>query len=441
MKKKLSWISSTSKGFIAAFLDLILIFFFIFLQTYFLTGNLFSSSFLYIWILGSYISGRYSDDDKSFSVSLYSESIKLITTILISLIFNLSFNIFQFAEKFSLNFAIIFFLSSFTIQFLFKLNYENKKNKYLHWLVLASDNDLTQLKKYLKEINNPIKLKKLNLDKHNHEYIKNNFRGIIVTKDQIISEEQISKIKILESYDVRIKSKVSWCEYVMQRIPTELINESEIINKDFLKISNSFTLRIKRIGDITLSIFLIVLTSPILLISSFLIWWTDKGPVFYSQIRSGYKGKTFRVWKLRSMRVNAEKDSNPLWAAKNDPRITKVGTFLRKCRIDELPQLINVINGSMSLIGPRPERPEIEETLTKKIKNYYIRSYVKPGLSGWAQVNYPYGASILDSKIKSSYDVFYIRNQSILMDFLIFFKTIKLVFNLRGSEPIYKNNN
>tara|TARA_A100001035_G_scaffold132041_1_gene103771 strand:+ start:214 stop:636 length:423 start_codon:yes stop_codon:yes gene_type:complete len=135
------------------------------------------------------------------------------------------------------------------------------------------------------------------------------------------------------------------------------------------------------------------------------------------------------------MIINAEKDG-PQWSTKNDRRVTKIGKLLRKYRIDEVPQLINVIKGDMSLIGPRPERPEIDLKLSKQIINYNLKFLAKPGLSGWAQVNYPYGASISDSEIKLSYDLYYIKNFSIFLDFLIFFKTMRLVFNAEGSNPV-----
>ena len=132
------------------------------------------------------------------------------------------------------------------------------------------------------------------------------------------------------------------------------------------------------------------------------------------------------------MQSNAEKDGVQ-WSKKNDPRITKVGNFIRKIRLDELPQLISVIKGEMSLIGPRPERPEIDLFLSKDIKNYNLRYNLKPGLSGWAQVNYPYGASIQDAKNKFSYDLYYIKHFSNLLDIRILFMTIKLVFNAKGA--------
>ena len=134
------------------------------------------------------------------------------------------------------------------------------------------------------------------------------------------------------------------------------------------------------------------------------------------------------------MKSNAEKDGFK-WSSKNDSRITKIGFWLRRTRLDELPQLLSVIKGDMSLIGPRPERPEFDEILSKEIPNYKLRYLVRPGLSGWAQVNYPYGASIEDTKIKFSYDIYYIKNLSNFFDLLILLETIRLVFNFRGSQP------
>ena len=406
-----------------------------------LSQNLIYAPFFFLWIIFSYIFGRYSDYENPYSYTFFSESIKTISTTLITFffIFYLNFNIFKLDNFYYL--IIIFSLCSFLIQYLFKISLKLNKLNYLNWLVLCEQKEIKQLKKFLKETKEPFKLNKLDYDKHNLKLIKSRFMGIIVTNDNLFTKENINKLKNFEANGVKIISKVSWCEKILQRIPSELIKESELINKDFLKNSKKFTSRLKRIGDISFSIFLLLITFPILLVCGFLIWYSDKGPVFYSQLRTGYKGIPFRIWKLRSMQVNAEKDITPIWASKNDQRITKIGVFLRKCRIDELPQLINVINGTMSLIGPRPERPEIEETLTREIKNYDIKFQVKPGLSGWAQVNYPYGASISDSKIKVSYDIFYIRNQSTLLDILIFFKTIRMIFNLKGSEPLENNNN
>ena len=196
----------------------------------------------------------------------------------------------------------------------------------------------------------------------------------------------------------------------------------------------TYQMRLKRSGDVILSIFLLILTSPILVICSFLIKINDSGPIFYSQLRIGFGGRPFRIWKLRTMHLNAEQ-AGPQWSTRSDSRITAIGSILRRTRIDELPQLWCVLIGTMSLIGPRPERPEFDDLLNQEIPHYRLRYQIRPGLSGWAQVNYPYGASVEDSSNKFSYDLYYLRNSSFLLDLLILLKTIRLVFNAKGSLP------
>ena len=185
---------------------------------------------------------------------------------------------------------------------------------------------------------------------------------------------------------------------------------------------------------------LIVLTTPIVVLAGLLVWLEDRGPIFYKQKRSGLFGRPIQIWKIRSMRVDAE-ERGAQWSSKIDVRITKMGRVIRATRIDELPQLISVLKGDLSLIGPRPERPEIEEELEKRIINYRIRHWIRPGLSGWAQVCFPYGASIADSRMKLSYDLYYLRNANWALDLLITLKTIRLLVNRRGSSPKGKAEN
>ena len=203
----------------------------------------------------------------------------------------------------------------------------------------------------------------------------------------------------------------------------------------FNRQNNLVYSRIKRVLDIFFSLILLLLSIPIILISCFIVFFEENGPIFYSQIRTGFMGKPFKIWKIRSMRLDSEPDG-AVWSSKNDSRVLRFGRFLRRTRIDELPQLISVIIGDMSLIGPRPERPELEVDLIKKLPNYMYRYKVKPGLSGWAQINYPYGASFQDSKNKLSYDFFYIFDYSFGLDLIIFFKTIRIIFGGGGSKPI-----
>ena len=196
-------------------------------------------------------------------------------------------------------------------------------------------------------------------------------------------------------------------------------------------------MRIKDVFERLIALNLLIVFSPLIFIAIIFIFLEDGLPILYNQNRNGKFNKLIQITKLRTMQSNAEKDGVQ-WAKKSDQRITKIGKILRKLRIDELPQLLLVISGEMSLIGPRPERPKIDNLLREHLNNYDLRYSIKPGISGWAQVNYPYGSSIEDSQYKLSYDIYYIKNFSILLDFIILFKTIRLVLNGKGSAPIRK---
>lgn len=188
----------------------------------------------------------------------------------------------------------------------------------------------------------------------------------------------------------------------------------------------------KRIFDLTLSLFLLLIFSPLMLLIAVAIKVGSEGPVIYKQKRLGEKGRLFTIYKFRTMRKDAEKHSGAVWAMQNDPRVTRIGRFLRATHLDELPQLVNVIKGDMSLVGPRPERPEIAEDLNEHIVNYWMRLQVKPGITGLAQVRYRYDSCIKDVKNKLRYDLFYIRNANFLLDLRILFDTIEHVLLSKG---------
>ena len=190
---------------------------------------------------------------------------------------------------------------------------------------------------------------------------------------------------------------------------------------------------LKRIIDVLVSSVILMLSSGFLLAAVIAIKWQDRGPVFYAQNRLTQNGRAFRIFKLRTMRTDAERHG-AVWAAATDNRITRVGQFLRQTRIDEIPQLFNVLRGDMSLVGPRPERPEFTGELVEKIPLYNERHNVKAGLTGWAQVNYPYGASIEDARAKLSYDLYYVKNFSILFDLLIILQTLRVVLFPSGAR-------
>jgi sugar transferase (PEP-CTERM system associated) len=190
----------------------------------------------------------------------------------------------------------------------------------------------------------------------------------------------------------------------------------------------------KRLFDLFSAGFLLLVLWPIMLLAAFFIKMEDRGPIFFQQERVGLFGKTFYCLKFRSMRTDAEKDGVARWASTNDTRITRVGSFIRKTRIDELPQLINVLRGEMSMVGPRPERPTFVDMLEKDIPFYAIRHSVKPGVTGWAQVRYAYGASIEDSKRKLQFDLYYVKNNSVFLDFFILFETVRVVIFGEGAR-------
>ena len=190
--------------------------------------------------------------------------------------------------------------------------------------------------------------------------------------------------------------------------------------------------KIKRLMDIVISFLILTLTLPVTLLVAIAIKFDSKGPVFFLQERMGQNGKIFKVIKFRSMIDNAEAYTGPMWSTKDDPRITRVGKFIRKTRIDEIPQMINVLKGEMSLVGPRPERPYFVEKLSKEIPLYKRRLKVRPGVTGWAQVKHKYDETIEDVKTKLRYDLFYIENMSLRMDLKILFRTIFVVITGRG---------
>jgi exopolysaccharide biosynthesis polyprenyl glycosylphosphotransferase len=186
--------------------------------------------------------------------------------------------------------------------------------------------------------------------------------------------------------------------------------------------------------DLAVCVALLVLTLPLMLLTALLIKLDSRGPVFYCQERVGQNGAHFRIFKFRSMRADAEGAGVPTWAVQDDPRVTRVGRWIRFARIDELPQLLNVLRGKMRLVGPRPERPHFVQELERVIPGYAARAQVKPGITGWAQVNYPYGASIEDARMKLAYDLYYVKHRSLFLDLLIVLETVRVVLFREGAR-------
>jgi sugar transferase (PEP-CTERM system associated) len=217
------------------------------------------------------------------------------------------------------------------------------------------------------------------------------------------------------------------------KIPVESINPSALIFTDGF-LQSAWRRVLGRICGFLLAVLFLVLFGPLVLLVAVLIKLDSRGPALYRQQRVGLNGKNFDVLKFRSMRMDAEQASGPVWAAEEDPRVTRVGRYLRKLRLDELPQVINVLRGEMAFVGPRPERPHFVKQLKEQIPFYDLRHSLRPGITGWAQVSMHYGATVEDSRAKLEYDLFYIKNCSFSFDFLILFQTIKIVLFGRGAR-------
>ncbi|RII27467.1 MAG: glycosyl transferase [Geobacter sp.] len=232
---------------------------------------------------------------------------------------------------------------------------------------------------------------------------------------------------------INVMDAPTFYELVQGKLMLESITPSWIIFSTGFRRTNVFSV-CKRGIDIFLAVVGLLLTLPFFPIIAFAIKLDSRGPVFFKQLRVGNKEKNFMLYKFRTMRQDAEADTGAIWSSKDDPRITKLGKFLRNSRIDELPQLYNVLIGNMSFVGPRPERPEFVEKLKQVIPYYSKRHFIKPGLTGWAQVRYSYGSSVEDAIEKLRYDLYYIKNICPSLDTLIFFETIKVVLFGRGGR-------
>ena len=370
-----------------------------------------------LWVFFSYLLGRYH------LISLkYQYLIRyLVKSFLVYLFIILINNNFSFYS----NFYHVYFLLSIFFNMINKLNCKDNNAKRI-WL--TNDKRLENLYKSSKFMfkNNFIYLYDIN---HNYKLFE--YEGFILN-EKISNSYQLKSILSINK-NLKIYSSLEWCELYLESLPVDLID-----NNDFYKRLENFNkndifFNIKKVFEFAFSLIIFVFFLPIIIFFSILIFLQDGTPLFYSQIRTGINQKCIKIFKIRSMRVDSEKNG-PQWSISNDQRITLIGKLIRKNRIDELPQLLSVVTGDLSLIGPRPERPEIDKILESKIKSYSKRYVIKPGITGWAQVNYPYGASIEDSKIKQSYDLFYIVNASFVLDLIIFFKTIKLVLNGKGAK-------
>jgi exopolysaccharide biosynthesis polyprenyl glycosylphosphotransferase len=255
---------------------------------------------------------------------------------------------------------------------------------------------------------------------------------VVVADSQTGLESEAARTLIdLKLRGVRVESVVESFERLSRKIWIEGLSSERLIFANGFCPSKTY-LALKRVIDLALSIALLTVAAPLMALITMIIKLETPGPAIFRQDRVGIMGRRFTVYKFRSMTQNAERKTGPTWAKENDDRITGAGAILRKTRLDELPQVWNVLRGDMSFVGPRPERPYFVELLKDKIRYYDLRHYVKPGITGWAQVMYRYGASVEDSRHKLEYDLYYAKNASLKLDVLILLKTIGVVIKGEG---------
>lgn len=225
----------------------------------------------------------------------------------------------------------------------------------------------------------------------------------------------------------------AFAERVLRRLPVTHLRAAELMYSDGFRTGRADAF-LKRALDLGAAVALAVLAAPLMLLVAALVKLDSPGPVFYSQERVGRRGRVFRLSKFRTMRIDAEADGRPVWATPGDRRVTRVGRFLRTTRMDEIPQILSVLRGDMSFVGPRPERPFFVEQIKQVVPFYELREAVKPGITGWAQLRYPYGASVDDARAKLEYDLYYMKNRTFFLDLSIIFHTVRHVIKGRGAR-------
>jgi len=276
----------------------------------------------------------------------------------------------------------------------------------------------------------------LRLDGSISEYVdQNNIDEILVTVDDRRKGLPVDDLLECKLSGCDVLDVVDFFEREAGKIMLEFVTAGWMVFSDGF---NNGVMRAtsKRFFDLAASFLLLVVTWPLMLLTVIAIWLEEGfgAPLVYRQQRVGINGKLFDVLKFRSMSIDAEKDGKAVWAQKNDSRVTRVGNFIRKCRVDELPQIINVLKGDMAFVGPRPERPQFVDKLSRRIPHYAARHQVKPGIAGWAQLCYSYGANDDDARQKLQFDLYYVKNHSMFLDFLILVQTVEVVLFGKGAR-------
>src|SRR3989338_4536294 len=399
------------------------------------------SPFLFIfglWLLVFYITNLYDFGFLRNNLDFYSGLFRaIITASVISVLFFYLIPIFKITPKTNLVVFIGFSAGIVTsIRTIF--NQANAKGFKKSLLIVGVNNQSLELAKFVEE--NPQLGYEL-------KYILDLAKEGIKNADQIIKNDKINTViispetyqapQIIDTFYSSIENKItfrnlsSFYEQLTNKVPLGAINQIWFL-ENLSEGSKKTYEEMKRFFDIVFAAILGIIVLSFIPLIGLTIKTSSRGSVFYRQKRVGQNGKTFEIIKFRTMKADAEKENGAVWAQENDPRITWLGKILRKTRIDELPQLWNILKGEMSFVGPRAERPEFHDKLKKDVPFYEERYIIKPGLSGWAQINYRYGSSITDAAEKLQYDLYYIKNRSLVLDLGIILKTINISLRQAG---------
>ena len=345
---------------------------------------------------------------------------------------------------------LIFALWSSLVRYLVNFSYQRWSSKPC-WLFIADPSTMEQFKRIEESLSSDTKFEsiqvqdlgslRLELDKESRklkvyddgeEVYENQVAGLVLDSTEKLASDLIRQFMILRLHGLSVLSYAEFYEERMSLIPIIGIRELwPVFSEGFSLQPGKVNWRLKRAIDLVFSLIALAIVAPLIALLTGLIRVTSPGPAMFIQERIGLGGEKFKLLKLRTMRTQ-QVAGVERWTDKEDERITPVGRVLRKYRFDELPQLVNVIKGEMSLVGPRPEQPDIVRRLEAQISFYDVRHLVKPGISGWAQVNYPYGASVEDAKRKLEFDLYYMKHYSIFLDFYVALRTLRVVLSRRG---------
>ncbi len=382
----------------------------------------------FFWILILYIFGLYDIHLIKTKLSFFNRLLGASFCCLITgLLFFYIFPIFGISPKTNLLFNTLIFSFIFWVwRNLFSILFSN------HFIdriaILGEGDEVTKLKNTILSI--PYlgyKFIPIDIEKDLFSQIKKNkINTIIFSKEYEFDSRLLKLLYFYSAEEISFLNLTDAYELIYEKIPVSIISQTWFLNNIKGREKNFYD-SIKRFLDIVLSVFILIITLPVSLLIAVLIKTEDKGPIIYSQTRIGKDKKPFTLYKFRSMQIEAEK-TKAVWAKEKDERITKIGKIIRNLHLDELPQMINIIKGNIAFIGPRPERPMFVKKLEEKIPHYSLRHIIKPGFTGWAQIKFKYGRSIMDSKEKFEYDLYYLKNRNPLIDTEVLLKTFQLFF-------------